>query len=157
MIYLKTALANMLLLIVLFGCCANSNDPPNPAPAPSTSEEHHHGSGPTGGVVFELGSHHAELSVDHEKKECTLLILGSDEKSPLTIAAKELTLCTKETKTADSAVVAPMTITLYPVDECEGKAAKFVGTDPGIGYKAEFAGTVIGEIDGKPVLGEFQE
>ena len=74
-----------------------------------------------------------------------------------TIGAKELTLTTKETRTKEGKVVPPMTVKLSPVDEADGKAAKFVGTDPSIGNVADFAGTVLGEVDGKPSQGDFTE
>jgi hypothetical protein len=71
--------------------------------------------------------------------------------------ASEFVLNTKPTKTADDTVVAPMTVIMKATDDSGGKAAKFVGSDAGIGNVAEFAGTVSGEIDGKPVMGEFAE
>jgi hypothetical protein len=120
-------------------------------------EEHAHGKGPNGGVVFDLGKYHAEFTVDHGKKECTILTLGADEKTPTPVAAKELTLTTKQTKTEDGKVVPPMTIKMLPKDEMDGKATKFVGTDPGLGNVADFEGTVVAEIDGKPSQGEFKE
>jgi hypothetical protein len=120
-------------------------------------KEHAHGKGPNGGVVFDLGKYHAEFTVDHGKKECTIFILGDDEKTPTPVAAKELTLNTKATKTEDGKPVPPMTIKLLPKDESGGKATKFVGTDPGLGHVADFSGTVLGEIDGKPSQGEFME
>ena len=118
---------------------------------------HTHGSGPNGGVVFDLGSHHAEFTVDHPKQECTILFLGDDETTPMPVAAEEFTLSIKETQTADGTVVAPMTVTMLPQDASDGKAAKFVGTDPGIGNVADFEGVVLGQIDGKPAQGEFKE
>jgi hypothetical protein len=107
--------------------------------------------------VFDLGSHHAEFTVDHPKHQCTILILGDDEKTQLPVVATSFILNIKETKTADGKVVAPMTITMQPVDAKDGKTAKFVGTEPGIGNVADFAGTVTGEIDNKPAMGEFKE
>lgn len=118
-----------------------------------------HGEGPNGGVVFDLGKYHAEFTVDHPKNECTVLFLAGEDKSakPLAVAAKEFTLTTQETKTKEGKVVPPMTVKLLPADAKDGKASKFVGTDPGIGNVADFAGTVTGEIDGKPSSGEFKE
>lgn len=118
-----------------------------------------HGAGPNGGVVFDLGKYHAEFTVDHPKKECTVLFLSGDQKgaTAMPVAAKEFTLTTKETKTKEGKVVPPMTVKLLPADAKDGKAAKFVGTDRGIGNVADFAGTVTGEIDGKPSSGEFKE
>lgn len=118
-----------------------------------------HGAGPNGGEVFDLGKHHAEFTVDHDKKECTIFILSGDEKNikPMAVVATEFTLTTKETKTKAGKVVPPMTITLKPVDAKDGKASKFVGTDSGLGNVADFSGTVIGEIERKPSQGEFKE
>lgn len=122
-------------------------------------DDHAHGEGPNGGVVFDLGKYHAEFTVDHPKKECTILIVTGDNKDakPLPVAAKELTLTTKETKTKEGKVVPPMTVRLLPTDAKDGKASRFVGTDPGIGNVADFAGTVTAVIDGKPSTGEFKE
>jgi hypothetical protein len=116
-----------------------------------------HGKGPNGGVVFDLGKYHAEFTVDHDKKECAILILGADEKTITPVAAKELTLTTKEAKTKDGKTVPPMTIKLVQQGESGGKASKFVGTDTGLGNVADFEGTVLGEIDGKPSQGRFKE
>lgn len=124
---------------------------------------HAHGTGPNGGVVFDLGKYHAEFTVDHPANECTVLFITGDgpDAKPLPVAAEEFTLSIKETKVKEGAdkgqVVPPMTISLKPVDAKDGKAAKFVGTDPGIGNIADFEGTVLGQIDGKPAQGEFQE
>jgi hypothetical protein len=124
----------------------------------SSAVEHApHGAGPNGGVVFDLGSYHAEFTVDHDKQECTIVFLGADEKSPASVAATEFILITKATKTAEGKAVEPLTVVMLPVDEKEGKASKFVGTDPGISNVADFAGALSGEIDGKPAMGEFTE
>jgi hypothetical protein len=68
-----------------------------------------------------------------------------------------LILTINETKTADGKVVAPMTIAMKATHAQDGKAATFVGTDPGIGTVADFSGTVTGEVNGKPAMGEFDE
>lgn len=151
----------------LVGCGEQPKPPATTAPAPTTSNNaakaedagHSHGSGPNGGVVFDMGKYHAEFTVDHPKKGCTVLFVTGDatDAKRLPVAATELTLTTKETKTEDGTVVAPMTVKLLPVDAQDGKAAKFVGTDPGIGNVADFEGTVLGEIDGKPSQGKFKE
>ena len=131
-------------------------------------EEHApHGNGPNGGVTFDMGKYHAEFTVDHPKSEVTLLFLKTVEgKKEMdwpaeAVAATEFTLSIKETKVKEGAdmgkVAPPMTITLKPVDAKDGKASKFVGTDPGVGNVADFEGVVLGEIDGKPSQGEFKE
>jgi hypothetical protein len=124
---------------------------------------HAHGSGPNGGVVFDLGKYHAEFTVDHPANECTVLFLDGDgpDAKPLPVVAEEFTLSIEETKVSEGPdkgkTVPPMTITLKPVDAQDGKASKFVGNNPGIGNVADFAGTVLGEIDGKPSQGKFAE
>ena len=148
--------------ICWWGCAHRSDPAPAPADATHTSPpaamaEHVHGAGPNGGVVFDLGSHHAEFTVDHGKRECAILLLGDDERTPAAVDAAELILITQATRTAEGTVVSPLTITLAPVNAIEGKSATFVGTDPGLGRVADFAGMVSGVIDGKPSEGEFKE
>ena len=160
--YSKLAASGLLVTGLIVAGCSKSETKPSvsnssgAATAPAVVE-HAHGAGPNGGVVMDLGSHHAEFTVNHGKKEVTILILGDDEKAPKPIAATGFVLNTKETKTADGKVVLPMTITLQPVNAADGKTATFTGTDPGVGNVADFAGTVSGEIDSKPAMGEFKE
>lgn len=129
--------------------------------------DHAHGNGPNGGVTFDLGKVHVELTVNHDKKEIYIHFLkevkGKKEKDwgLLEVAVKELTLTTKETKVKEGKhkgkVVPLMTIKLLPKDAKDGKASVFVGTDPGLGNVADFEGTVLGVVDGKPSQGEFKE
>lgn len=156
---LLTCAASMWMGAVLVcGCTKPATEPAADTAATTASAEggHSHGNGPNGGVVFDLGGDHAEFTVDHPKTECRILILDANN-APKPVAADEFVVSIMETKTADGAVVAPMTITLRPVDAVEGKASKFVGADPGIGSVADFEGAVSGQIDGKPALGEFKE
>jgi hypothetical protein len=144
----------LVAALAVFGCGQQSSAPTGNA---KTGGDHAHGKGPNGGVVFDLGKYHGEFTVDHDKRECTVLALGQDEKTPTPVAAKELTLTTKETKTKEGKVVPPMTIKLLPRDESGGKASRFIGTDPGLGNVADFEGTITAVIDGKPSTGEFKE
>lgn len=158
--YAKLLGLGLLAVALAVTGCSDKGGTPKAETKKNTGKkeaDHAHGKGPNGGVIFDLGKHHAEFTVDHGKKECTIFILGDDEKTPTPVAAKELTLTTKATKTEDGKAVPPMTIKLLPKDESGGKAAKFVGTDPGLGNVADFAGTVIGEINGRPSQGEFKE
>ena len=125
--------------------------------AKGKESEHAHGKGPNGGVLFDLGKYHGEFTVDHDKKECTVLVIGNDEKTPKMVDCKELTVTTKASKTKDGKAVPPMAIKMVPKDLKDGLATKYVGTDPGLGNVADFEGTVLGEIDGKPSSGEFKE
>ncbi len=125
--------------------------------SPDHDHDHDHGNGPNGGLVFDLGKHHAEFTVDHPGKSCTIILLKGDAKTPVAAAATELTLVTKPTSTKEGKAVPAMTIKMLPQNAVDGKASKFVGTDPGLGNVADFAGTVLGELDGKPSSGEFEE
>lgn len=157
--YWKLFTPSLLAAVVWTAGCAKSEDskPAATASKATPAAEHTHGAGPNGGVVFDLGSHHAEFTVDHAKSQCTILILGEDEKTPGPVAATEFILITDETKAADGTVVPSMTVMMAPSDAADGKAATFVGTDSGIANVADFTGAVTGEIDGKPVAGNFSE
>ena len=140
------------------GCSQKSDTKPAAStPKASADAPHTHGAGPNGGVIFDLGKYHAEFTVEHPKQQCMILVIGADEKTPTAVAVSEFTLTTKETKTADGKVVPPMTIPMKAQDVVDGKATKFVGTDPGLGNVADFEGVVIGEIEGKPSQGQFKE
>lgn len=154
-----TFVASMGMGVVLVcGCTKTATEPAADTAATTASAEsgHSHGNGPNGGVVLDLGGDHAEFTVDHPKSECQLLILDSNH-APKPVAAEDLIVSIKQTKTAEGKVVGPMTIDLRPVSPVDGKASQFVGADPGMGNVAAFEGTVSGQIDGKPALGEFQE
>lgn len=157
--YWKLFTPSLLVAAMWTTGCAKSEDskPAATASKVTPAAEHTHGAGPNGGVVFDLGSRHAEFTVDHVKQQCTILVLGDDEKTPGPVTATEFVLITDETKTADGTVVPSMTVMMTPSDAADGKAATFVGTDPGIANVADFAGAVTGEIDGKPVAGSFSE
>jgi hypothetical protein len=163
MIFRKTTTSAALMAVIALSGCSRTDETKPAAPEINAAEtapaagEHTHGAGPNGGVVFEVGATHAEFTVDHGKQQCTILFLADDEKTPMPIAATGFVLNIKETKTADGKVVPPMTVSMEPVDVADGKAATFVGTDPGIGNVADFAGSVSGEIDNKPAMGEFAE
>ena len=149
----------LMAALAATGCDQKSAGPSAATGSPDGEKkgDHPHGKGPNGGVMFDLGKYHGEFTVDHDKKECTVLVIGSDEKTPKPVAAKDLTVTTKETKTKEGKVVPPMTIKMLPRDEADGKATKYVGTDPGLGNVADFEGTVTGVIDGKPSKGSFKE
>lgn len=140
--------------LVVTGCDTSPVDKKSGAKQP----EHVHGKGPNGGTVFDLGNFHAEFTIDHGKKECMLVILaGDDESKPVAVAAKDLTITTKPTKSKDGKAIGPMTIKLTAQDAKDGKATRYVGTDPGLGIEAEHEGSVTGVLDGKPSQGTFKE
>jgi len=149
----------MVVALAATGCGDKKGDTPKADDKKGGKGDDHapHGKGPNGGVVFDLGKYHAELDIKHDKKEMYILLLGNDEKTPVAVAAKDLTVTTKETRGKKGEVVKAMTIKLKPVDEKDGKATRFIGTDDGLGTEAEHTGAIAGEIDGKPSSGEFKE
>jgi len=126
---------------------------PTGTPAAAPHDEHHHGAGPHGGTIMDWGggAYHVEFTVDHDQKETTVYILGSDEKSPEPIQAQSIHLTINDPMTE-------LELAALPLDgEAEGTSSRFVGTHDTIGIVKEFAGTISGEIEGTPYTGDFQE
>lgn len=154
------SLAGLLLLAV--GC---KDDKPAPAPAAGTvaadahaetgteHDEHSHGAGPHGGALADWGggAYHVEFTVDHGAKEATVYVLGSDGKSPAPIKAATIALGINEPATDIELQAKPLE------GETAGNSSRFVGRHDTIGIVQEFAGTISGEIDGTPYVGEFAE
>jgi hypothetical protein len=148
-----------LVLTALFlavGCSnQQSSAPKGGAAAHKVGEasDHTHGTGPHGGVVFDLGggTYHAEFTVDHPKKEAAVYILGSDAKTPTPVKADILLLSINEPQFQ-------VELKAKPVEgEPKGFSSRFVGNHEQLGKEQEFAGTVSGEIDAKPYAGDFKE
>lgn len=142
------------MLLVMSGC---GGDKPAPAPAPSpmvpADAGHAHGDGPHGGVLFDWGggTYHVEFTVDHDKKEATVYIIGGDAKSPAPIKASSVHLVINDPMTEMDLVAKPLE------GEAEGMSSRFVGTHDTIGIVKEFSGTVSGTVDGTPYTGDFKE
>lgn len=150
-----------LSLASLVGCNQPANTPADkatPSPAATTSDAEHghshggHGAGPHGGAVADWGGgkYHVEFTVDHDKKEATVYILGSDEKTPAPVKADKLLLSIKEP--AFQVELMPS-----PLEGETGGASRYVGTDEKLGVVQEFAGTISGEVEGTPYAGQFAE
>src|SRR6188768_1239260 len=99
------AMKRFLTLLACSAILAGCAKPPTPAsatPPPQTTSEAKdhghdhpaHGAGPHGGTLTDWGggTYHVEFTVDHDKKEATVYIVGSDEKSPAPIKAKSIRL-----------------------------------------------------------------
>ncbi|TWU04585.1 hypothetical protein [Stieleria varia] len=112
-----------------------------------------HGTGPHDGTVADWGGgkYHVEFTVDHDKQEGTVYILGADEKSPVPIDAESIDLSISDP-------VMQVTLMASPQDgDPEGKASRFVGNHEKLGVVQEYAGTIAGVIDGTPYSGDFKE
>jgi hypothetical protein len=127
--------------------------------AEATTEHGAHGTGPHGGAVADWGGgkYHVEFKPDHDKKEATVWILASDEKTPVPIKAKDGQISASITglRTKDSF---EMELKADPQKgEPEGKASRFTGNHEKLGVEQEFAGTITGVVDGTPYSGDFKE
>jgi hypothetical protein len=153
---------SLLSLSGLFFIAAGCKDD-TPAPAANgvggaadseaKTSDHSHGSGPHGGAVADWGggAYHAEVTVDHDRKEVTVYMLGSDGKTPAPIEASTIALSINEPATEIELQAKPME------GETDGKSSRFVGQHKTIGIVREFAGTISGEVEGTPYVGEFAE
>jgi hypothetical protein len=117
--------------------------------------DHEHGAGPHGGTLADWGGgkYHVEFTVDHDKKEATVYVLGLDEKTASPIAAKdgELLVTINQPAFDVRLKAAPQP------GEPAGSSSRFVGTHESLGTVQEFAGTITAEVDGTPYAGEFHE
>lgn len=155
----------LLSLIAAFtiGCGSQNSAPTDttsggapPAGADSSAasaEEHHHGEGPHGGTVADWGggTYHVEFTVDHDKKESAVYILGSDGKSPSPIKADKVLLSVDDPAFEVELMAQPLE------GEPDGESSRFVGQHENLGIVREFAGTITGEVDGTPYAGDFAE
>jgi hypothetical protein len=157
----RFTLPTSLLLVLALGCV--EADKPAPAPTPAASntpakDDHGHkhaghGAGPHEGVVADWGGgkFHVEFTVDHDKQEATVYILGDDEKTAAPIKASAILLSINDPKFQVELAAAPLD------GEAEGTASRFIGKHESLGKVQEFAGSISGEIDGTPYVGDFKE
>ncbi len=116
-------------------------------------EGHAHGAGPHDGTVADWGGgkFHVEFTVDHDKQQATVYILGSDEKTPTPIDAASIELSIKDPEMQVTLQASPQE------GDTEGKASRFIGTHEKLGVVQEYAGTLTGVVDGTPYSGDFKE
>lgn len=163
-----SSVAALLAASLMIGCgekseekpAAQQSGTPSTSTSTSTSDQtqpktggHGHGAGPHGGTLADWGGgkYHVEFTVDHGKKEATVYVLGSDEKTPEPIIAETLLLTIRNPQLQTDLL--PM-----PLDgESEGKSSRFVGTHDGLATVMEYEGTLSAEVDGTPYAGNFIE
>jgi hypothetical protein len=154
--------ASLLFTLTLaIGCGEQSAPVPSPAPAatntPAKDDHGHkhagHGEGPHEGTLADWGGgkYHVEFTVDHDKQQATVFILGDDEKTATPIKAATIHLSIKDPEIEVDLAAAPLE------GEAEGTASRFVGKHENLGKVQEYAGTISGEIEGTPYTGDFKE
>ncbi|GAB5444672.1 MAG: hypothetical protein Fues2KO_50210 [Fuerstiella sp.] len=161
-----SSVATFLSLSLVVGCGDKTKDQPaaQQSEASSTSESDHghphegegshgHGAGPHDGTLADWGGgkYHVEFTVDHDKKEATVYVLGSDEKTPEPITAESLLLTIKDPQLQTDLMPVPLD------GESDGKSSRFVGTHDGLAKVMEYEGTISAEVDGTPYAGNFKE
>lgn len=161
-----TAVAMLAMAIVLVGC-TQAPAPPKASVKAAVSKaddhghshddgDHHgHGAGPHDGTLADWGGgkYHVEFTVDHDKKEAVIYVLGSDEKTPSPVKTGDgkLLLTIREPAFQVELAARPL------AGEAEGTSSCYGGTHESLGIVREFAGTISGEVDGTPFAGEFAE
>jgi hypothetical protein len=147
-------LGALLIGLSAVGCDKPAGGPPKAADkkvAKTGDDDHDHGEGPHGGTVIEFGKYHAEFCMDHGKKQATLYILDGKVKNAVPISAAKLSLSIKQPPFQVDLVAVPQD------GDPTGKSSRFVATHDHFSKEQEFEGTVSGEVDGKPYLGDFKE
>lgn len=151
------SLAAMAALTFVSGCEKPAPPAPTVTPQPTEKADEHkhaaHGAGPHEGAVADWGGgkYHVEFTVDHDKQEATVYVLGSDEKTAAPVKADKLLLSIADPKFQVDLVATPLE------GEKDGLASRFVGKHESLGKVQEFAGTISGEADGTPYAGDFKE
>jgi hypothetical protein len=168
--FMMKRVSNALALVALVGFvgCNQPTEPTAKAPTKSvgdhghdhgpgghnhSEEGHAHGTGPHDGTVADWGGgkYHVEFTVDHDKKQATVYILGSDEKTATPIDAKSIELSIKDPEMQVTLQASPQK------GDPEGKSSRFIGTHEKLGVVQEYAGTMTGVAEGTPYSGDFKE
>ncbi len=146
----------LLVNLLAVGCSKPADNTQKPDDkkvdkATKNDDSHDHGEGPHGGTVIEFGKYHGEFVVDHGKKTATVYILDGKVKNAEPISAAKLSLSIKQPQFQVELLAVPQE------GDPKGKSSRFVATHDNFAKEQEFEGTVSGEIDGKPYLGDFKE
>ena len=147
-----------VLAVTLVAGCSGSKEPAKSGAQGTTATEPKHaahGAGPHEGAVADWGGgkYHVEFTVDHDKQEATVYVLGSDEKTAAPIKAKDgkLLLTIAKPVFQVELVAAPQ------AGDSGGAASRFVGKHEKLAVVQEFNVTIGGEVEGTPYVGDFKE
>ena len=118
-----------------------------------SKEGHAHDAGPHGGTMVDWGGgiYHLEFTVDHDKKQSTVYVFGSDEKTPAPIDAKKITLSIKDPEFTTALEANPQQ------GDSAGKSSRFIGTHESLAIVKEYQGSLSGSVNHTPYSGNFEE
>src|SRR5262245_4394986 len=112
-------------LALSLGCSQQPDTAPkgDAKSAKAAAEDHHHGSGPHGGAIADWGGgkYHVEFTVDHDKQEAVVYVLGDDAKSDAPVKAEKLLLDINEPQFQVELTAQPQ------AGELQGSSSRFVG------------------------------
>ena len=151
----QSLLAGGALLVFLAGCTQPAADSTPAKQSEASHDEHeheHHEDGPHGGRIADWGGgiYHAEFTVDHDKQEATVYVLGEDAKTPSPVRADKVLLSINEPAFQLDLLPQPLP------GETEGKSSRFVGKHEMLAKHQQFAGTATAEVEGTPYSGDFE-
>jgi hypothetical protein len=153
-LHLFGVLLTAAVLTAFTGCRNQAGGPPKNQDKSATKDDDHdhdHGPGPHGGTIIEFGKYHGEFTVNHQSREATVYILGSDAKKAAPIQVEKLLLSIKSPQFQVDLKAAPQE------SDPPGKSSRFVGKHENFGKEQAFEGTLSGVVDGKPYAGDFKE
>ncbi len=154
-----TSLAALGTLTFVAGC----GEPPQTAtsgtqgnsqqPVKDADDHSGHAAGPHDRTLADWGGgkYHVEFTVDHDKQEGTVYVLGDDEQTPSPINAEEIQLSISDP------LMQVVLKAMPQADDPEGSASRYVGNHESLGVVQEYAGTISGVVDGTPYSGDFKE
>jgi hypothetical protein len=156
------AMMRFVLLLICFAMvvmASGCREPPTSAPPVTPASTDHsqdhsdHEAGPHGGTLTEWGGgdYHVEFIVDHDQKEATVYILGSDAKSPAPIKTQTIQLALNDPMIDLDLVAKPLE------GEAQGTSSRFVGTHEVLSIAKAIAGSISGQIEGTPYTVDFNE
>lgn len=114
------------------------------------------GAGPHGGTLaeWEGGKYHVEVTVDHDKKEAVVYVLGRDEKTAAPVVTSDATLLlTIKEPTFQVQLIAD------PLDgeTGVGVSSRYRRIHDNFGIVRKFSGTISGAVNGISYAGEFAQ
>ncbi len=118
-----------------------------------SEESGHSHDAPHGGAVADWGGgkFHVEFTVDHEKQEATVYVLGSDCRTPAPIDAAKLNLAIEDPEFQADLIAKPL-------DSDGGRlCSRYVGTNENFGKAQTFSGKIFGSVAGQAFSGDFEE